>query len=135
MALAPLHRLIAKLDKYHGTPPKPFPTDPFQQVLWVNVAYLVDDGRRAMAFQALKREVGLTPEKIVHAPIAKLRLATKFGILPDRFAEKLQECARIALDDFDGDLKAVTKLPPDEAIRALRKFPGIGEPGAEKILL
>ena len=135
MPLAPLHRLIAKLDKYYGTPPKPFPTDPFQQVIWVNVAYLVDDTRRAMAFQTLKREVGLTPEKIFHAPTTKLRLATKFGILPDRFAEKLQECAKIALDEFSGDLKRVTKMPLADAVRALRKFPGIGEPGAEKILL
>lgn len=135
MALAPLHRLIAKLEKYHGAPPKPFPTDPFQQVLWVNVAYLVDDMRRAMAFQVLKREVGLAPEKILRAPIAKLRLATKLGTLPDRFAEKLQECAKIALDDFNGELRSVIALPAAEAIRALRKFPGIGEPGAEKILL
>lgn len=132
---APLHRTIARLEKYYGAPDKPFPTDPFQQVLWVNVAYLADDARRAAAFKALKTGVGLTPEKILHAPVAKLRAATKFGILPDRFAEKLRECAQIALDEFDGDLKPVVALPPAEATRALRKFPGIGEPGAEKILL
>jgi endonuclease-3 len=135
MALTPLHRIVLKLEKYYGEPAKPFPTDPFQQILWVNVAYLADDARRAAAFKALKANVGLTPEKIVHAPISKLRTATKFGILPDRFAEKLRECAQIALDNFEGDLKAVVLFPVAEAKRALRKFPGIGEPGAEQILL
>ena len=39
------------------------------------------------------------------------------------------------MDDFGGDLGAVVRLPLDRAKRALRSFPGIGEPGAEKILL
>jgi endonuclease-3 len=135
MPVSALRRVIDRLEKYHGPPPKPFPTDPFQQILWVNVAYLTDDTRRAAAFKTLKREVGLTAEKILHAPVAKLRAATKFGILPDRFAEKLREAARIALDEFDGNLDIVVALPPLQAKRALRRFPGIGEPGAEQILL
>jgi endonuclease-3 len=32
-------------------------------------------------------------------------------------------------------LKSVLKLPLPKAKKALQKFPGIGEPGAEKILL
>jgi endonuclease III len=135
MPVTPLRRAIDKLAKYYGPPPKPFPTDPFQQVLWVNVAYLADDARRGTAFRTLKRDVGLTPEKILDAPIARLRTATSFGILPNQFAEKLRESARIALDDFDGDLDAVVALALPQAKRALRRFPGIGEPGAEKILL
>jgi endonuclease III len=135
MPTVPLHRVITRLEKYYGAPPKPFPTDPFQQILWVNVAYLADDARRAAAFKTLKTGVGLTPERVLHAPVAKLRAATRFGILPDRFAAKLRECAQLALDQFDGNLEAVVTLPVAEATRALRKFPGIGEPGAEQILL
>jgi endonuclease-3 len=43
--------------------------------------------------------------------------------------------ARVALAEFDGDLTGVVQQPAAEAKRALRRFPGIGEPGAEKILL
>jgi endonuclease-3 len=39
------------------------------------------------------------------------------------------------LNDFDGDLTSALKLPYHKAIKALKKFPSIGEPGAEKILL
>src|SRR5262249_48503949 len=55
--------------------------------------------------------------------------------LPAQFAEKLRQTSRIAMDQFGGDLHEVVRRPVDEAKRALRKFPGIGEPGAEKILL
>ncbi|HEY8062658.1 MAG TPA: hypothetical protein VID74_07665 [Gemmatimonadales bacterium] len=126
---------LSRLARYYGPPPRPFPTGAFQQVLWENVAYLAPDARRAAAFKTLKQEVGLTPDAILHAPLAGLRRATSHGILPDKFARKLREAARIALDDFDGDVDAVVDLPLAQAKRALRRFPGIGEPGAEKILL
>jgi len=48
---------------------------------------------------------------------------------------RLREIALIAMDEFDGDLKPVLKLLLAKAKQALRTFPGIGEPGAEKILM
>lgn len=69
MPAAPFHRIIDKLKRYYGDPPKPFPTDPFQQVLWVNVAYLADDTRRppAVARPRLQRTAGTSPPR----PLAK----------------------------------------------------------------
>jgi endonuclease-3 len=60
---------------------------------------------------------------------------TRHGIMPEQFADKLRQCAQIALEEFDGDLRPVLKLPLPRAKKALQRFPGIGEPGAEKILL
>jgi endonuclease-3 len=39
------------------------------------------------------------------------------------------------VEEFGGDLGAALRAAPGKARRALRSFPGIGEPGAEKILL
>ena len=130
-----LRRIVNRLARHYGPPPRPFPTSAFEQVLWENVAYLANDARRAEAFAILERDTGLDPARIRHASLAVLRRATSRGILPDRFAGKLREAARIALDEFDGRVDAVVDRPLAEARRALRKFPGIGEPGAEKILL
>lgn len=127
--------MITSLERHYGRPPAPFPTDPFQQILWVNVAYLADDARRLAAFRMLDRLAGLSPEAVWHAPPAVLRRGAAHGIMADRFAAKLRECASIALDRFDGDLDAVVRRPLKDAVRALRAFPGIGGPGAEKILL
>jgi endonuclease-3 len=104
-------------------------------ILWENVSYLADDSRRKQAFQVLKRRVGTEPTQILSASDEALLEVTRHGIMPERFAEKLRQCARIALEDFDGDLRSVLKLPLAKARKALQKFPGIGEPGAEKILL
>jgi endonuclease III len=130
-----LRTVLSRLARYYGPPPHPFPTGAFEQILWENVAYLAPDARRAIAFSTLKKEVGLSAEAILDAPLTLLRHATSFGILADKFAEKLRAVARIALDEFDGDVETVLDLPLAQAKRALRRFPGIGEPGAEKILL
>jgi endonuclease-3 len=111
-------------------------TDPWELIVWENVAYLVDDERRAAAYRRLANEIGTVPDQILDAPPAKLLAAiADGGMLPEHRAEKLRKAARVALVEFDGDLADVARRPAAEAKRALRKFPGIGEPGAEKILM
>ncbi len=120
----------------HYGPPAPLPTaDPFELILWENVAYLAPPTRRREAFQELKSTVGTSPTAILTAKQQTLEGVTARGILKTTFALKLRECARIAVDEFAGDLSAAIRGPLGKAKRALRSFPGIGEPGAEKILL
>jgi endonuclease III len=59
----------------------------------------------------------------------------KAGILPDVSAEKLVAIAKIAYEEFDSDLSAALKKPLPQAKKTLKRFPSIGDPGAEKILL
>jgi endonuclease III len=130
-----LRRVVGKLAKHYGPPEAPPPEGPFEWVLWENVAYLADDESRGAAFALLKKKVGMTPGKVRRASTAALRAVAAHGILPERFAGKLREAAGIALDEFDGDLDSVVAGPVSKSRKALRKFPGIGEPGAERILL
>jgi endonuclease-3 len=104
-------------------------------VLWENVAYLADDNRRREAFQTLKKQIGTQPGRILSASDEALLEVTRHGTLADRFAGKLRKCAQVALEEFDGDLGPVVKLQFARARKALQRFPGIGEPGAERILL
>jgi endonuclease-3 len=104
-------------------------------ILWENVAYLADDDRRQEAFQTLKRRVGTEPGQILAAPDEVLLEVTRHGTLADQFARKLRTCAQLCLEEFNGDLRPVLKLPFARAKKALQRFPGIGEPGAEKVLL
>jgi len=134
-ALHGLARQAAVLEAFHGPPPSPPVTDPFHAVLWENCAYLVDDARRAAVFRALATEVGLTPEAILATPQHALaRIIDAGGMQPGRRAEKLHDAATLAAEV---GLPALTKLireSPDKARRALKKFPGIGDPGADHIL-
>ena len=130
-----LPKAIALLRQHYGPPERPPTDDPFGLILLENVAYLASPARRREAFEALTRAVGTSPVAILAAERQLLESVTARGILKGAFAEKLRECARIAVDRFGGDLDGVVRGPTDAAKRALRAFPGIGEPGAEKILL
>jgi endonuclease-3 len=117
-------------------PPRVEAASPWAQVLWENCCYLADDERRAQAFSLLEKKTRLDPKRILAASDAVLREVTGHGIVPEKFVEKLRTCARLALDAPGGDLDAALgAMEPAVARRALRRFPGIGEPGAEKILL
>jgi endonuclease-3 len=135
MARVTLRKVVKVLRSLHGPQPPPPTTDAFELILLENVAYLASPARRREAFELLKSTVGTSPKAILSAPRQVLEKVTSRGILKATFAAKLRECARIASDDFDGDLGAVIRLPLERARRALRSFPGIGEPGAEKVLL
>ncbi len=113
----------------------------------MNSGYPAADLPCSRGFEALKREVGLKPENILEAPKTKLTKLTRLGgIVPELRAEKLKEIARMAKNEFGKDLLAMLKRwmleekkQPGKGIRGaksvLQKFPVIGEPGAEKILL
>jgi endonuclease III len=127
---------VAALHTEYGDPKPPPTTNLFELVIWENVAYLADDRRRADAFSALRAEVGLEPEALLSASTAELMQATGHGILPEHQAEKLHRAAALVVDRFDGDLDGVVRgWPLAKARLAVRQFPSLGAPGADRVLL
>jgi endonuclease III len=131
-----LRKIVATLAAHYGKPKPPITTDPFELLLLENVAYLVSDERRAEAFQMLRTSAGTKPHDILAASQEDILQATKLGGMhPEQRVSRLREIALIAMNEFGGDLLPALKLPLPKAKQALRKFPSIGEPSAEKILL
>lgn len=127
--------LIDRLAQLYGEPAPPAVTEPFAMVVWENVAYLANDARRAEAFAELQANVGLTPGNLRKAKEGVLLAIAGKGIVPANTVEKLRRAAEIAHDDFDDDLSPILNEPLAAAKKDLRKFPAIGDPAAEKILL
>src|SRR6202158_2148540 len=126
---------VDNLQQHYGAP-APLPsTDALELVIWENIAYLASDKRRTEAFATLKQTIGTRPEQILAAQHSALAVIGKAGILPDVSAEKLLAIAKIAYEEFDSDLRSVLKKRLPQAKKALKRFPSIGDPGAEKILL
>jgi endonuclease III len=135
LALAPT---IDRLRKAYGAPARPPTRDPWLAILRENAAYLVDDGRREQTFRALRERIGTSPAAILAARPGLLEQALEGGgMQPDRRAEKLRQCARLAQSIGLAALSAAARGEPDgKAARALlKRFPGIGEPGADKLML
>jgi endonuclease-3 len=128
-------KIIADLEKLYGRPEPPKLTNPLEMILWENVIYLADDERREKAFRMLKQQVGTKPQEILAAPDELLLAITSLGIVPEQRTEKLRKIAGIAIKHFQGDWRTILAPPVKEAKKLLQKFPSIGEPGAEKILL
>jgi len=138
MPAAPLslRKVVAQLAAHYGKPQSPITTDPFELILLENIAYLVSDERREEAFKILRKHAGTKPHLILTASPDDILRATKLGGMhPEQRVSRLKEIALIAMNEFGGDLRQALTLPLPKAKQALRKFPGIGEPSAEKILL
>ncbi len=133
--LLPFIALIDRLAQFYGEPAPPAVTEPFAMVLWENVAYLANDTRRAEAFAELRSTVGLAPRDIRKAKDSVLLAIASKGIVAAGTVEKLRRAAEIAHDSFADNLGQILDKPVVAAIKDLRKFPAIGEPAAEKILL
>jgi endonuclease III len=132
-----LKLLLSKIEGHYGAPALPQFDGPLEMILWEIVAYLADDSRRSVAFEALRERIGLTAQKVLAARIELLCEITRMGgsIAVEERAERLQFAARLTLDEFGGDLASVLKLPSQKAKKMLMRFPMIGEPGAAKTLM
>ena len=139
--------VLERLEQLYGPQKAVGPNDPYEMIVFVNCGYPATDVSCSKGFEALKREVGLKPENLLDAHKAKLaKLMRLGGIVPELRAEKLKEIARLVNEEFGKNLPAALKKcmveekkQPGKGIRGaksmLQKFPVIGEPGAEKILL
>ena len=135
-ANVPLRAALDLLEGVYGPPREPAVTDPWEQVLLENVVYLAGDERRVEAFERLRARIGTAPSALLRGRIDELSEVTAMGIRAEPQARKLRDAARIALTDFGGDLgSSLGSMTLPEARRALRRFPAIGEPAADRILL
>jgi endonuclease-3 len=133
--MAELQKVIARLRKRYGDPALPPARGPFELILWENACYLLPDDRRATVFEALRTRVGMDPYRILKANRGLLlELATMGGMQPEKRMLRWLEIARITVDRFGGTLDGILKEPYAKARKALKEFPSIGDPGAEKIL-
>jgi endonuclease-3 len=131
-----LQEVIDELRAIYGVLDPPLTTDPFEMVLLENVAYLVSDEQRAKAFQMLKEKVGTRPAQILAArPETLFEVARLGGMRPEARVEKLRTIAAIAAAEFASDLKSICGQALTKARKSLKRFPSIGDPGADRILL
>ncbi len=131
-----LPALLNQLEEQHGVQRRLPPRTALDWILWENVAYLVSDKRRKAAFAALQQKTKLSAEGILALSREDLlAIAQLGGMHPANRVAKLLKIAATVQDELDGDLDSVLELPHAKARRELKRFPGIGDPGADKILL
>jgi endonuclease-3 len=131
-----LYTLLSSLKRQHGPIAPPPATDAFQLIAWEKAAYLATDEKRLATFRRLADVIGVTPRAVLAAKRSTLiDVLASGGINAVERANNLIDAAQLAVGEFDGDLDVACALPLVEAKRVLKRVRGIGDPGAEKILL
>lgn len=142
-----LAEILDSLEMHYGAQKLAGPKNPYEMILFVNCGYPATDVSCTKGYEPLKEEVGTKPDQILKAPSVKIAKLTKdAGMFPELRAERLKLIARITNENFGGDLNwALERLMKDEKTprekrlrqvkSALKEFPVIGEPTADKILL
>jgi endonuclease III len=132
----PVAQVLDELEAFHGVQEARWPVDPYEFIVWWHCGYPQSEERCARGWEALKSGVGIQPEEILHAGEGRLAEALKAGgMVPELRAVRLQEIAGRVLHEFNGDLRGALTGSTQEARKILKRFHGIADPGADRILL
>ncbi|HLY06361.1 MAG TPA: hypothetical protein VKR31_11500 [Rhizomicrobium sp.] len=130
-----LPAVIARLAKLYAA--EPALSDPFLHILWDNIGYLIDDDRRAALFAEFGETIGFDSAAILSASDSRLlAIARKGGMNPETRVERWREIAGMVAQDCEGNLSGYLRgQAPAKARAFLKRFPAIGDSGADRILL
>jgi len=128
--------ILDLLKKVYGNLTAEWPTDPYDFLVWWHCGYPASDRACARGWESLRAATGITPQELLAAPMDTLTAAlTPGGMVPEKRAMRLKEIASRVLKEFGGDLNSALRGTLADARRSLKKFPNIGDPGADRILL
>jgi len=121
---------------FHGAQEPSWPVEPYEFIVWWHCGYPPSDAACGKGWQKLNQEVGIGPDQLLRVSQAKLISALRpGGMVPELRAQRLKEVALRVKNEFAGDLRAALNGPISTARKKLKMFPGIADPGADRILL
>lgn len=137
LGLSRLHltEILDRLESFYGRQQPDWPLDPYRFLVWWHCGYPASDAACAKGWASLNREIGIEPQALLEATPAKLTAALRpGGMVPELRMMRIKEIAQRVQHESAGDLRAA--LAGSTRARAtLKKFPGISNPGADRILL
>ena len=135
-AVLRLPGILRQLESLYGNQAPCWPTDPYHFLVWWHCGYPASDAACAKGWESLNREVGVEPPQLLAAGAARLARALKpGGMVPELRAVRLMEIAARIQDEYGGDLRTGLAGPLTKVRQALKRFPNIADPGADRILL
>jgi endonuclease III len=128
--------LLDTLEKFYGKQDPCWPVDPYEFLVWWQCGYPASDTKCKKGWNKLKSEVGIEPRQILAVTPRQLADALKpGGMIPELRGLRLKEIATRVQDEFGGELQAALTGSLSAARKILKKFPGIADSGADRILL
>jgi endonuclease III len=128
---------LDELERFHGRQNPCWPLDPYEFLIWWHCGYPASDATCASGWKSLQERIGVRPEELLKAKPAALTLTLKAGgLIPKLRAERIRLIAAAVGSKFGGNLtQALHQLRPGDMRNALKRLPGIADPGADRIVL
>jgi endonuclease III len=132
-----LSRLLDELESFHGPQAARWPTDPYQFLVWWHSGYPASEERCTRGWESLTEKIGSSPAELLEATASRLAGALKAGgMIAQLRAQRLKQIAQQVREQYHGDLRgALGRLPLAEVRTRLKRFAGIADPGADRIIL
>src|SRR5215469_11913992 len=128
--------VLNQLEAFYGKQEAFWPSDPYLFLLWWYCGYPASDASCTKGWKGLTSKIGTEPDAILSAPPAALAAALKpGGMFPELRAERMKEVSARIKDEFGGDLHGALTGPIAKVRKILKSFPGIADPGADRMLL
>ena len=128
--------IFDRLESRYGPQEPCWPTDAYQFLIWWHSGYPASDDACQRGWESVKRKIGIEPPQILACSTQTLANALKpGGMVPELRALRLKEVAARVHDQFGDDLKSGLVGPLKDVRNTLKKFPGIADPGADRVLL
>jgi endonuclease III len=132
----PVPSLLDLLESHYGPQQPNWPVDPYEFLIWWYCGYPASDARCARGWAQLNSAIGIEPQRILAASQPQLAKALQgSGMVPELRALRLQQIAALVVDHYGGNLDALFTGPLPAIRTALKTFPSIADPGADRILL
>ncbi len=137
VAAARITRILDALESLYGVLHAQAPTDPYEFLIWWHCGYPASEERCWKGWQSLIDHIGIAPGQLIAASSAKLAKVLKAGgMVPEVRAVRIKEIAARVQGEYGNDLRcALSQLAAPDARKVLKTFPGIGNPGADRIAL
>src|SRR4051795_13731428 len=136
MATLTLAVILDKLEAHYGEQTPNWPTQSEQFLVWWHCGYPPSDKACQKGWDALRASISTDLASLIRARKSKLVAALKAGgMIPELRAERIQDVVTSIQDDYSGDLTRELRTHPEAARKTLKRFPGIADPGADRILL
>jgi endonuclease-3 len=128
--------VLHRLESRYGAQKPRWPTEPYEFLIWWHCGYPASDAACARGWKSVQEKIGIEPQQILAAPTPELASALKpGGMVPELRAVRLKEIAARIKDEFGGDLRGGLIGPLKDVRKSLKRFPGVADPGADRILL
>ena len=133
---AQFRETLDALEKHYGPQSPSWPVEPFEFLVWWHCGYPASDERCTRGWDSLSTRIGVDTQQILKASQAALTEALRpGGMVPELRAARMQEIAQRTVQQYGGELASLFHGELSAVRKALKQFPGISDPGADRILL